>query len=274
MSDRKFSRRQALVLGGGALAGVATAGSVAGARSADAASAWVRLPIVTANIGRKHLDQRNAAIAAVRRADPGNRPVVGWQEIREGDQGEPAMINDHFGNAYDNRFLRNPRSYRVPISVPAPWRIVNANNKFVHGVVPGASPPRWINEVTVEHNSIPGLTFVMLNTHYIYNAYNGDRRPGLRQYWDLHKQTHRDRVMNYHRNGKLVIWTADTNNPNYGDATGQGAERRVFNGGVDRINWLPADNGAVQLELQNQYEVPMNVDGHNARVAIFRIRLA
>lgn len=233
----------------------------------------MRLPIVTANIGRKHLDQRNAAIAAVRNADGSNRPLVGWQEIREGDDGEPAMINNHFGSAYNNVFLNDPQSYRVPISVPAPWTVTNSHNTFVHGVVDGISPPRWINEVAVEYAGIPGLKFVMINTHYIVNAYNGTQNPNLRQYWDLHKKTHRERVMNYHDRGTLVIWTADTNNPNYGNATGQPNEHRVFNGGVDRVNWLPG-NGAVQIELQNQYEVPMNVDGHNARVAIFRIRLA
>ena len=273
MSDNTFSRRQALMLGGGALAGAATLGSVAGARSAQAASDWVRLPIVTANIGRKNLGQRDAAITAVRNADGSNRPMVGWQEINEGDTGEPAMIRNHFGSAYNNAFLNDTQSFRVPISVPAPWRVVNSNKKFVHGVVPDASPPRWINEVAVEHTGIPGLKFVMIGTHYIYNAYNGDQRPALRPYWDLHKKTHRERVMSYHDRGTLVIWTADTNNPNYGNATGQANEHKVFSGGVDRINWLPG-NGTVQLDLQNQYEVPMNVDGHNARVAIFRIRLA
>jgi hypothetical protein len=88
MADR-ISRGQALVFGG-----MAARGSVAGAQPASAArpaergsavqagTGWFRLPVVTANIGRKHLGAREAAIQAVRGADPGHRPFVGWQEKR------------------------------------------------------------------------------------------------------------------------------------------------------------------------------------------------
>ncbi len=268
-----ISRRQALVLGGGALAGVATLGSVAAARSASAATDWIRLPVITANIGRKNLGAREAAIRDVRNGDPGNRPFVGWQEIREGDDGEPAMISQYFGDAYQNPFLYDASSFRVPISVPQPWKVVNSNPTFVHGGIGGVTPPRWINEVAVEHQSHPGLKFVLINSHYIAGAYNGDQNPNLRDEWDLHKKTHRERVMAHHDRGHLVIWTADTNRPDYDRATGQAAERKAFANGIDRINWLPGD-GTVQLDLVTTKAVPMHVDGHDARVAIFRIRLA
>jgi hypothetical protein len=269
----RISRRQALMLGGGALAGAAAFGSVAGARSASAATEWFRLPIITANIGRKNLPARGPAIQAVRGGDPGNRPFVGWQEISEGDTGEPAMIAQNFGDAYDNAFLNDAGSYRVPISVPTPWKVINSKPTFVHGVIPDVSPPRWINEVVVEHNAHPGLKFVLINTHYLHGAYNGQQSPALRDDYDLHKKIHRERVMAHNDKGHLVIWTADTNNPGYDKATGQDTERKVFADGIDRINWLPGD-GTVQLDLVTTNVVPMNVDDHNARVAIFRIRLA
>lgn len=284
MADR-ISRRQALLLGGGALAGAATLGSVAGARPASAATSsapsaapssatdWIRLPIITANIGRKHLDAREAAIRAVRDGDPGHRPVVGWQEISEGDRGEPAMISQHFGAAYENVFLHDDRSYRVPISVPRPWHVVNFHATFVHGVIRGVTPPRWINEVTVEHRSQPGLRFVLINTHYLAGAFSGEQNPNLRDEWRKHKRAHRDRVMAHHDRGHLVIWTADTNRAGYDRATGQAAERKAFAQGIDRINWLPGD-GTVQLDLVTTKLVPMHVDSHEARVAVFRIRLA
>ncbi|WP_112238422.1 hypothetical protein [Kribbella monticola] len=266
----RISRRQALRLGGGALAGVAVAGAVG--ESAVAAGEWVRLPVITANIGRKNLGARDAAIQAVRNGD-GTRPFVGWQEISEGDTGEPAMIAQHFGPSYNNLFLNDPSSFRVPISVPAPWTVVNYNSVFVHGVVPGESPPRWINEVAVQYGTNSALKFVLINTHYMHDAYNGTQNPNLRQYWDLHKKTHRERVMNYHDRGTAVIWTADTNNPNYDQATGQPNEGKVFGSGIDRIDWLPGD-GTVQLELLNSKIIPLNVDSHDAHEAIFRIRLA
>jgi hypothetical protein len=83
----ELSRRKALVLGGGV-----ALGTMAGVGTATAASDWIRLPIVTANVGRKNLGARDAAIRDVRNADADARPLVGWQEISEGDSGEPAMI--------------------------------------------------------------------------------------------------------------------------------------------------------------------------------------
>jgi hypothetical protein len=276
----KLSRRQALLLGGGVAAGAAAA--VAGVGSASAAgpasaatSAWIRLPIVTANIGRKHLGAREAAISAVRHGDGDEHPFVGWQEIGEGakDTGEPAMIERHFGDAYRTAFLRHKQSFRVPISVPKPWRIVDSKPVFAHGGIKKVSPPRWINEVVVAHESNPTLQFALLNTHYLFGAYNGATRPDLRDEYDHHHTVHKNRVLHHHGQGRLVIWTADTNNPGYPTATGRTAEKRVYPHGIDRIDWLPGD-GAVQLQLRGTKSVDMKVDGHNARVAIFRIRLA
>lgn len=264
----ELSRRKALVLGGGVVLG----GLAAGAGTASAATDWIRLPVVTANIGRKNLGAREAAIRDVRNADDLARPLVGWQEIREGDSGEPAMIDRYFGSLYHNAFLRHDRAFRVPISIPRPWRVVSSKATFVHGGISGWTPPRWINEVVVRHQSHPGLEFVLINSHYIANAYNGAQRADLRDEWNKHKGIHKDRVLAHHRQGRLVIWTADTNNPNYVKATGWDKEHRVFFNGIDRINWMPG-NGAVRLELRNTRTVDMRVDGHDARVAIFRIRL-
>ncbi|MET9312924.1 hypothetical protein ABZX12_13930 [Kribbella sp. NPDC003505] len=281
MADR-ISRRQALMLGGGALAAL---GSAAGAQTASAArpversaaaqagTEWFRLPVVTANIGRKHLGAREAAITAVRGGDPGHRPFVGWQEISEGDSGEPPMITRHFGSKYRNAFLHDPKSFRVPISVPEPWKIVNSKRTFVHGGIAHVTPPRYINEVVVEHSAHPGLKFALINSHYIANAYNGNKNPNLQDEWQLHKKLHRERVMAHHNQGHLVIWTADTNNPGYVRATGQDSEHRALFKGIDRINWLPGD-GKVRLDLVNTKVIPMNVDGHDARLAVFRIKLA
>ncbi|MFD0200336.1 MULTISPECIES: hypothetical protein [Saccharothrix] len=265
-----FSRRKALVLGGGAVLGAAV-----GTGTASAATDWIRLPVVTANIGRDNLGARENAIRAVRDADPGTRPLVGWQEIVEGDTGERPMITKHFGDFYQNAFLWDDQSYRVPISVPRPWQVINSRATFVHGGIEQVSPPRWINEVVIGHETHTALRFALVNTHYIANAYNGDRRPGLQDEWDLHKSKHKERVLAHHQQGRPVIWTADTNRRDYGTATGWQVERSAFTDGIDRIGWMPGnDTPQVQLQLLNTKTVRMYVDGHDARVAIFRIRLA
>ena len=152
--------------------------------------------------------------------------------------------------------------------------MLDSRATFVHGGIAGVSPPRWVTEVVVAHESDSRLEFVLVNTHYIAGAFNGNTNPDLRDKWKAMKAAHKDRVLARHQNqGRLVIWTADTNRPDYTTATGWQAEKRAFPGGIDRINWMPG-NGTVQLELLDTETVPMQVDGHDARVAIFRIRLA
>lgn len=61
-----ITRRTALALGAGTLLG--RRGVTAGADSADAATHWQRLVVVTANIGRNNKSQREQAIRDVLRA--------------------------------------------------------------------------------------------------------------------------------------------------------------------------------------------------------------
>lgn len=271
--SRKISRRNVLILGGGVAAGVLGVAGYAQADVASTASDWIRLPIITANIGRKRLSKREAAIRAVRSGDRGHRPLVGWQEIGEGDTGEKAMIAEHFGDHYKSPFLRDKRSYRVPFSIPTHWTVVSQKHTFVHKGISQKTPPRWINEVVLRHVKHTSLEFALINTHYIANAYNGDMLSGLRDEWRLHHKLHGKRVLAHHEAGRPVIWTGDVNRPDYTTATGKSAEKKAFTKGIDRINWLPA-GGKTQIQLQDTRTVDMHVDSHNARVAIFRIRLS
>jgi hypothetical protein len=168
-------------------------------------------------------------------------------------------------------FLNDPTDPREPISVPRPWVVTGHTTVPVHGVIPDVSPPRYINEVVLAHESIPGLQFVLMNTHYLAGAYVGEHDPNLQQWWNLHKQIHAQRIVERHQNqGLAVIWTADTNNPGYGTATGWAAEAAAFGDGIDRIDWL--DNNKVEIKLVNTGVIPMAVDDHNARMAILHLR--
>lgn len=261
----QMSRRAALALGGGG-----ALGAMVGASAPAAATDWKKLTVVSANIGRDHLDQRRPSIRRVR--DCALRPFVGWQEINEGDRGEKVMLNQIFGSAYANAFLQFPRAYRVPISVPAPWKIVRRVATFTHGPLKDVSPPRFINEALVQNERHSGLKFVMMNTHYIAGAYRGPRVPERQPYWDKHKRIHKERILAWHRQGRLVIWTGDVNRDDYGKATGREDEHRVFFNGIDRINWMQGSDG-VQLRLAGKRTVDLTVDDlHDARVADFQIR--
>lgn len=264
----QFSRRKALVLGGGLAASAAVTATV-GATSASASTGWIRLPVVTANIGRNNPAAREPGIRDVRwKADPGHWPLVGWQEIyeRPEDNRERDFIAKHFARKdFAHPFLLDGKSFRVPMSVPAQWKVVSQRKTFVHGGISGVSPTRYINEAVLRHVKHPELEFALINTHYI-------RDPKLPQ-WEDHRKAHSDRVLAHHKQGRAVIWTGDTNLPTYAKATGWKKEKQVFHNGRDRINWMVGD-GKVQLKVLGTRTVDLRVDGHDARVAIFGIRLA
>lgn len=285
-----ITRRRALGLGGATLAGTAlagTAGALAAADSADAAnsaeaaSGWQRLVVITANIGRKNVGQRERAIRDVRHAvtidGKLTRPLVGWQEIGEGDGSdnqEPRWINQYFGSAYRNIFEQEGRARRVPMSIPKAYDIVDRRVTFVHGGKAGVSPHRVITEAVLARADDPRARFVFANTHYVAGAFNGTQDPHEAwrdDMWRRHFRKHRDEVLGYWRaRGFPVIWTGDVNRtpmplllPNY--------EKRAFARGIDQIGWVPGTNGT-QLRLRWTKVVPMHVDGHDARVAVMQIR--
>jgi hypothetical protein len=275
-----ISRRRTLMLGGGAVLGAAAA--LTAASGAGAATDWKRLVVVTANIGRKNLGQRERAIRAVRHAvTKGGRvakPLVGWQEIGEGDNDgkEPRWINEHFGNGFRNIFETHKAAHRVPMSIPTEFNIVDRRVTPVHDGLGGVSPNRVITEAVLELASDPQLRFVFVNTHYVAGAWNGKKdshEAWRRRMWKRHFRSHRDDVLaHWHSQGYPVIWTGDVNRspmplllPTH--------EKRAFNRGIDQIAWIPGTNGT-EIRLTGTKTVPMHVDSHHARVAMMQIRRA
>ncbi|GAA2129007.1 hypothetical protein [Streptomyces synnematoformans] len=273
-----ITRRRALGLGGAAVAG--TAGALAAAGRADAADGWKRLVVVTANIGRKNPGQRERAIRDVRHAVTVDgrltKPLVGWQEIGEGDgdNREPRWINQYFGTAYRNIFEYDDSAHRVPMSIPRAYDILDRRETFVHGGKAGVSPHRVITEAVLARADDPRLRFVFANTHYVAGAFNGKQDPyeaWRDDMWRRHFRKHRDGVLGYWRaRGFPVIWTGDVNRnpmplllPNH--------EKRAFGRGIDQIGWVPGTNGT-QVRLRWTKVVPMYVDGHDARVAVMQVR--
>ncbi|MDT0378300.1 hypothetical protein RM572_05840 [Streptomyces sp. DSM 42041] len=275
-----LSRRRALALGGGAALGAA--GVVAATGKARAATDWTRLVVVTANIGRNNLARRAEAVRAVRHAVTINgnlaKPLVGWQEIGEGDDDgvEPRAINQHFGSSFRNIFEYDDVAHRVPMSIPRDYDIVDRRVTRVHGGKAGVSPHRVVTEAVLARVDDPQTRFVFVNTHYVAGAWNGkdDPHEGWRDdMWGRHFRAHRDDVIGHWRSrGFPVVWTGDVNRspmplllPNH--------EKRAFPGGIDQIGWVPGTNGT-QIRLQRTKTVPMHVDSHDARVAILQIRRA
>jgi len=292
-----LSRRRALALGGGAALGTAgiLAGAVgAGAKGsaargpeakagrAGAAGGWQRLVVVTANIGRDHRDAREGAIRGVRHAVTVDgalaQPLVGWQEIGEGDDDgkEAKFIRKHFQSSYSNLFVGDKTAGQVPISVPRTFNVVDHRVTFAHGGKADVSPHRVITEAVLELAADPQVKFVFANTHYVAGAWNGKDDPAetwRHQMWQRHFRKHRDDVLgHWHAKGYPVLWTGDVNRSHM-PLLVPGHEKRVFSSGIDQIGWLPGTNGT-EIRLNRTTTVPMHVDNHDARVAIMQVRRA
>ncbi|MDI3405188.1 hypothetical protein [Streptomyces cavernicola] len=275
-----INRRRTLALAGGALLG--TAGALAAGGRAGAATEWRRLVVVTANIGRDRLDRREQAIRDVRHAVTVDgelaRPLVGWQEIGEGDDDgrEPRWIDEHFGGAYRNLYTRDSTAHRVPMSIPKAYDVVERRVTRVHGGKAGVSPHRVITQALLQRADDPRLRFVFANTHYVAGAWNGeqDKHEVWRDdMWRLHFRKHREEVLAHWRSrGFPVIWTGDVNR-NPMPLLLPGHEKRAFARGIDQIGWVPGTNGT-QIRLSRTKTVPMHVDGHDARVAVLQVRRA
>ncbi|QPP10220.1 hypothetical protein G4Z16_31595 [Streptomyces bathyalis] len=283
-----LSRRRALALGSGAALG--TAGILAGAAGADAARAradgpesagnWQRLVVVTANVGRDHRDERERAIRDVRHAVSIDgelaAPLVGWQEIGEGDDDgkEAGFIRKHFGSSFHNLFVGDKVAGHVPISVPRTFNVVDRRVTFAHGGKADVSPHRVITEAVLELAADPQVRFVFANTHYVAGAWNGKNDPAEAwriKMWRRHFRKHRDDVLkHWHDKGYPVIWTGDVNRSPMPLLVPK-KENRAFPRGIDQIAWLPGTNGT-ELRLKRTASVPMHVDGHDARVAVMQIR--
>ncbi|MGH8794295.1 MAG: hypothetical protein ACRDXX_16810 [Stackebrandtia sp.] len=273
---KPISRRSALTLAGGAVLGAA---GLSGA--AEAAAGWNRLVVVTANIGRRNLGQRERAIRDVRNAVTVDgrltQPLVGWQEIRGGDPGdeEPNWIDKYFGTQYRNMYMRQSSPARqVPMSIPKAYDVVERRITFCHGGKARVSPARYITQTLLARADDPELRLVFANTHYVSGAWNGKDDPHEQwrvDNWKKHRRKHRDDVLHYWRDrGFPVIWTGDVNR-NPMPLLLPDHEKRAFAGGIDQIGWVPGGNGT-QIRLKWTKTVPMHVDGHDARVAVMEIR--
>ena len=271
-----ISRRRALGLAGIA-AGAAALGTTAAA-PASAATAWRYLGVVTANIGRDNLAAREPAIEAVRNSlslsGDEDRPLVGWQEIGEGDPDtrEKGWIDQYFSIMYRNLHLADA-GHRVPISAPKAYNVVSQRVTSVHGGKEGVSPNRVISEAVLAAANDTALRFAFLNTHFVAGAWNGKEDPyeaWRDEMWELHFQKMRTVMEGYRAQGLPIIWTGDCNRnpmPKFYPLK----EIRAFSTGIDQIGWIPGTNG-VEIRLSSTKTVPMNVDGHDARVALLQLR--
>jgi hypothetical protein len=266
----RISRRKVLALGGG-LAGGAVAAS---ASPASASTDWLRLPVVTANIGRTNPGAREAAIRDVRFCDAGRRPLVGWQEIQEGDGDslERSYITKYFGDAYANPFLWNDSAHRVPALRPRALEDRQPGQHLRprrHRGRDAAAPDQRGRGAARQ----PPRPRVRADQHALHRQ-RPQRRPEPRPARRVGpaQAEAQGPCAGPPPGGPPGHLDGGHEHPDYAKATGRNAERQVFFRGFDRINWMPGD-GRVRLDLLGTDTVDMRVDGHDAHVAVFRIRL-
>lgn len=277
--------RRKLLIGVGALGfgAAATAAGVATADTIDTAGAAVRFRVVSANIGRANpASVAKKAIKKVRdKSAPNGYPIVGWQEIDEDDKGdEHQMIKDVFGGRYQNLFMdRNDSNTgderyktREPMTIPKTWEVVSRQVHFTHGGLGGVSPSRYITQAHIRHKKYSKLSFVLLNTHYVAGAFNGesDQHEKWRKvHWHNHFKKHKQIVANLVKKGHTVIWTGDPNR-RAGMPKVHPNEKRFFKG-IDKIGLIcPDGQRAAWSHSAAAAPLPLPVEAiHKAHIVEF-----
>lgn len=214
----------------------------------------VSLTVVTANIGRGY--RPSEARDNFERVRHGfSDALIGWQEIDEADQADEHKLLAHiFGpDHYRNVGFR----HSVPISVPAPWTVEQADVVFACKFLPHATPNRYIVSALCSH---PDLSepVVFLNGHYPLARLGG--REG-RARWSDCQASWVKRVLEWRQEGHTIVTTRDSNRLRFMPKL-HPSERQLLPNAISRISVIP---GSVGVKVVDRRDVNLTIDGHNAR---------
>lgn len=214
----------------------------------------VRATVVTANIGRnvKPAETR-ANIERVRHGFP--NAIIGWQEIDEADAAdEHAILAKTFGELeYHNVAFRQA----VPISVPKPWTVEDAEvTKACEGLA-HTTPNRYVVAALCSH---PDLSepVVILNGHYPLARLGGRLGQGR---WNDTQAAWERAAGRWHRRGHTILTTRDTNRLRNMPLL-HPLERQLLPNAISRISVIP---GSVGVSVTGRRDVNLTIDGHDAR---------
>lgn len=215
----------------------------------------VRLTVVTCNIGRGY--QHGEARDNINRVRHGFfRPLVGWQEIDEADPDNEHNALDHI---FGPELYRNvARNHAVPISVPEPWEVIDADVALASKWLAHASPNRYVVSARCVH---PGLAnpVVFMNGHYPLARLGG--KEGRARWQDCHASWVK-RVLDWRAaDGDTIITTRDTNRLRRMPKL-HPSERQMLPNAISRITVIPGSTG---VKLLDRHNVNLTIDGHSAR---------
>ena len=207
--------------------------------------------IATANIGRGETPEEARAILR-RVVDAfGGRMIVGWQEIDEADAPREHRL---LGALLPPTTGRAGWATLNPITVAAPWQIVRQYT--VHGCagLAGYTPAREFVVAHVRNSARPNLpTIAVINAHApIRRLRTASRRAAM---VGVHRQ-----IVTYELGrGHSVVWTEDTNDPDYPPIHSR--EVTLAHAGPDWIRSVEAKGGARFLRVASG-SLDLNVDAH------------
>jgi len=214
----------------------------------------------TANFGRGvsvPVFQRNAL--EVMKSDHEASCATCIQELDEADKpDEHAFVKELAGKDHLVGFQTH-----VPIVVARRYTVRVPRVKPTSEGVPHQSPRRNVVSCRIEHPRKPDVPGVaLLNNHAPRNT------PVLREQIKENREEFGQEVWRVWEQQHSYIWAGDMNDQNFPKLTP--GEKTAVHAGLDYIRYRSHPKGA-QLELLDTGTVDMDIDGHNAHWAKFRV---
>lgn len=218
-------------------------------------STSVELTVVTANIGRGVPPAvRRDNIVRVRHGFPG--AIIGWQEIDEADTGdEHAMLAKTFG---PDHYRNVGFEHAVPISVPAPWEVIDADVTEACKFLPHATPNRYIVSALSKHPDL-AEPVVFMDGHYPLARLGG--KEGAARWADT-QRAWVVKAAEWHRAGHTIFTTRDTNRLHNMPKVHQ-LERQLLPNAIARVSVIPGSVSVVRRGTPRH--VNLTIDGHDAK---------
>jgi hypothetical protein len=233
----------------------------------------VSLTVKVANIGRGvPTEVTRANLRRVRRRPPFAGPqAVLWQELDDDDRPpEWTILTDLYAPpSYRTQPTPGHPGQHVPITIPAPWKVVDHTSTKVSDGLAHVSPDRYVTELVATHpdldDPIAFISFQLVagaftNTGQAAEAYR-------RKAWSEGFSGAKGIVYAAVLKGMTVIGGCDANNPRM-----PGIHPRAHVLVHRSLDYLWVVEGSTEVRVKRRGTIPLSIDGHSALFAKLDLR--
>lgn len=222
--------------------------------------------LTTANICNRPRMRQSRVEADIARAKRYST-VIGWQEIG------PRRYKRAVRTAGDGHYAHAHLELDVPISYDLDrYTLIDSGRVRAHKGRATASPARWLTWVLLADAKVPGLRFVVINTHFVSGAWNAKSKPfksWRRRKWLVHFAALQRLVDRFVAAELPVLITGDFNRLNLPVLH---ANARVLSGhGIDKVILVTPQHASASVRFLDVHTYGGYSD-HPQRTVRLRIR--